>query len=84
MDVLEQFEHELKRANLNTHELDGVACSWCGKIPEIKKSINEKGKTIVDRSSRIDTDGGDRKEKLETYHIECYEKAKQELHKNQS
>jgi len=71
--IVKQFKNELFRPNLNVAELDGIACAKCGIVPFIQKK-RVKGKWIVDRSSRIDCDGGEGKEKLETYHVECWRK----------
>ena len=69
--LVKQFGHELFRPNLNIAELDGVPCAKCGIVPLTqRKKVN--GKWTVDRSSRIDCDAGDGKEKVETYHVECW------------
>ena len=66
INLHDQLKRELFRSNLNISELDGIPCSKCGKIPHIvKKKID--GKLVVDRTSRIDCDSGDKKEQLETY-----------------
>ena len=70
-NIIKQFKKELFRANLNLPELDGKPCAKCGKIPPIiRKRI--KRKWVVDRTSRVDCDSGEKKEKLETYCIECW------------
>lgn len=75
--IIKQFKEELFRANLNLPELDGKACAKCGKIPPvIKKRV--KRKLVVDRSSRVDCDGGEKKEKLETYCVECWKEVASE------
>lgn len=75
--IIKQFKKELFRANLNLSELDGKPCVKCGKIPlVIRKKI--KRKWVVDRTSRVDCDSGDKKERLETYCKECWKEVASE------
>lgn len=72
ISLTEQFKQELFRPNLNVPELDGVACTRCGEVPPVvKKKLG--GKLIVDRTSRIDCDKGEKKEKLETFCKDCWQ-----------
>jgi len=73
INLRDQFGQELFRANLNIAELDGRPCTNCGTVPPIvRKKVG--GKWVTDRSSRVDCDGGGKKEKLETYCKDCWRK----------
>jgi hypothetical protein len=68
----------LYSASLNIRELDNKPCALCGEIPSIKVVTDEthSGKPYIDRTSRMDCDGGGKKQSLPmTYHKKCYLKA---------
>jgi hypothetical protein len=67
------IKKKILSSNINTFKLDNVPCKVCGKIPEIKEKRIGK-RIIADRSSRMDCDIGQKKEVLETFCKDCWNK----------